>query len=73
MLNYKLRVLLYDFRNLQKDPLFGLRSLKATDVLYLGLSYFTTEESALIKVAKTEPLLPRLTMKEPRGQSSLHL
>jgi hypothetical protein len=52
LLGYKLRVLLYDFRNLRKDPLSELRSLQATDEIYLGLPYFTAEESALIKAAK---------------------
>ncbi|KAH8898601.1 hypothetical protein GQ53DRAFT_816836 [Thozetella sp. PMI_491] len=54
VLGYKLQVLLYDLRNLSKDPSSEVRTLLATDELYLGPPYFTAEESATIKAASVE-------------------
>jgi hypothetical protein len=48
-LNYKLHVLLYDLRDIAKHQQAEQRILRSTDELYLGLPYFTPNESALIK------------------------
>ncbi len=50
-LGYRIRILLYDLRNLQRDQAAGRRIHSTTDELYLSAPYFTPEEVARIKNA----------------------
>jgi len=46
---YKIRVLIYDLRNIAKDKSSEARTLRTTDELYISSPYFTPAEAALIK------------------------
>ena len=51
---YKIKVLIYDFHNIEKDPSCRNRIDRATDVQYIGAPYFTEEEATAIKAAIVE-------------------
>ncbi|KAK2020892.1 hypothetical protein LX32DRAFT_632462 [Colletotrichum zoysiae] len=51
VLGYKIRVLLYDLRNLANDPSSERRLNATTDEHYISAPYFPQEEAALIKTA----------------------
>jgi hypothetical protein len=46
---YKLRVLIYDLRNMDKDRMSEQRTLGTTDELYISAPYFTSVEASRIK------------------------
>ncbi|KAI1502162.1 putative C6 transcription factor [Biscogniauxia marginata] len=50
-LGYKIRVLLYDFRNVRTDHASQERISLTIDPLYISTPYFTQDEAALIKAA----------------------
>ncbi|KAK8000325.1 C6 transcription factor [Apiospora arundinis] len=64
-LRYKIRILLYDLRNVSKDAGSQRRTLQTTDELYISSPYFTPEEAAMIKGAtcdlEDEEKLPKTT------------
>lgn len=51
ILGYKLRILLYDLRNISKDKASEQRTLATVDELYISSPYFTSKEAAWIKTA----------------------
>ncbi|KAK7914315.1 hypothetical protein PG985_012018 [Apiospora marii] len=50
-LGYKVRVLIYDLRNITKDADSQRRTLQTTDELYISSPYLTPEEVVMIKRA----------------------
>ncbi|ATY62177.1 hypothetical protein A9K55_008947 [Cordyceps militaris] len=58
-LGYKLRVLIYDLLNVTRDPCSEKRINTTTDAHYLGLPYFSAEESQALKnaIIDVEPSL----------------
>ncbi|KAK2013023.1 hypothetical protein LZ32DRAFT_691547 [Colletotrichum eremochloae] len=57
VLGYKIRVLLYDLRNLSNDPSCERRLNVTTDEHYISAPYFQEEEAALIKTALVDVIL----------------
>jgi hypothetical protein len=51
---YKVRVLIYDLRNMDKDHASEQRTLCTTDELYISAPYFTPAEASRIKKAIVE-------------------
>ena len=54
VLGYKLRVLLYDLRNLTRDQASERRLNSTTDERYLGPPYFTPGQAAAVKTATVD-------------------
>lgn len=50
-IGYKIKVLLYDLRNITKDRASEQRTMNTVDELYISTPYFTFEEAAHIKSA----------------------
>ncbi|KAK8075190.1 hypothetical protein PG997_009853 [Apiospora hydei] len=50
-MGYKIRVLIYDLRNISKDEGSQWRTLQTTDELYISGPYFTAREASIIKGA----------------------
>ena len=51
---YKIRVLLYDPTNPSHNPASEVRTFCAADELHISSSYFTPEETALVKATRVE-------------------
>ena len=51
VLLYKIRVLLYDLRNVASNRFSEARTLETTDELYISAPYFTPDQAALVKAA----------------------
>ncbi|KAK8009006.1 hypothetical protein PG991_011557 [Apiospora marii] len=51
ILGYKIRVLIYDLRNISKDTHSQRRTLQTTDELYISSPYFTPKEASIVKRA----------------------
>lgn len=50
-LSYKIKVVLYDLRNIKTNPEAEKRTLQTTDELYISAPYFTAEEAGRVKGA----------------------
>lgn len=53
-LGYKIKVLLYDLRNIEKDYAAVQRIQNTVDALYISTPYFTPEEAARVKSATVD-------------------
>ncbi|KAI2631570.1 putative C6 transcription factor [Hypomontagnella submonticulosa] len=63
LISYKLKVLLFDLRNI-RNPDSERRILSTLDELYISTPYFTAEEAARVKRATTNNLEPRVSHHE---------
>lgn len=57
ILGYKLRVLLYDFRNITKDPASARQLNATTDEHFISAPYFDQEQAQVIKAAIVDSYL----------------
>lgn len=48
-IGYKIRVLIYDLRNMTKDKACENRTLQTTDALYISGPYFSDDEATAVK------------------------
>ena len=64
---YRLRVLLYDLRNMATDRTSENRTLSTTDELYISGPYFTPAQAQIVKTAVVQELQPTESSVEEDG------